>query len=384
MRFFCTFLLLTTATALLVQRDMKTRIYRNSFYQLGYFANFIRNVTALTLMRCIIACHSDDQCRLANYNSATLICSLIDESSFVGQILPSTSERTVIVFQLCLHPSKQEPTYLCFGSARPPVTVQYAIDNARLVQNLSIPVYIARFSSTGLLYMQQHQNDSMLVYDINTYQQVQQFAFFSGINKRNFDGDFVQKYFVMTGHSVRNLFISTASFNATKVPSNQYWGICLSDRYIIATRNIANTSVDVYERSNGSLAFQIQDDFAYNGCGVIRDQLYLSTDSYGIKSTNLANRTGATIQNLSYGAYRPGWTNVAIDSSARLYTACANCGTWPSCLGVAICGLVSDGLNNSVMATMKDHWYISGRASKYAYRYFKSTPPVSMLLIFDY
>lgn len=174
MRFLIIFSLIASASALLQKREMNIRTYRSSLYQLGYFANFIRNVTATSLMRCALACQNDDQCRLANYNSQTLNCSLIDESSFVGQIVPSSSEGSVIVFQLCLDTTQQEPAYLCFGSARPPVTVQYALNNARSVRNISMVVYVARFSSTGLLYMHQHANDLLLVYRIDTYQQIQQ------------------------------------------------------------------------------------------------------------------------------------------------------------------------------------------------------------------
>jgi hypothetical protein len=65
-------------------------------------------------MRCVLACQNDDQCRLDNYNSQTLICSLTNESSFVGQTISSSSETSVIVSQLCEDPAKQEPEYFVF------------------------------------------------------------------------------------------------------------------------------------------------------------------------------------------------------------------------------------------------------------------------------
>jgi len=74
------------------------------------------------------------------YNSQILICSLIDESSFVRQIITSSSKTSVIVFQLCGNPAKQES--------------EYAINNAQSVRNITLIVFIARFSSNGLLYMQ--------------------------------------------------------------------------------------------------------------------------------------------------------------------------------------------------------------------------------------
>jgi hypothetical protein len=84
--------------------------------------------------------------------------------------------------------------------------------------------------------------------------------------------------------------------------------------------------VDVFERSNDSLAFQIYDLSHYNGCGVIHDQLYILTDDYGMKSTSTVNRTSPTMTNWPVGSHIQGLTNMAIDSSGRTYTACSNCG----------------------------------------------------------
>ncbi len=81
-------------------------------------------------MRYVLACQNNDQCHLANYNSQTLICVLIDKSSVVVQMITSSSESSVILLQLCEDPTKQEPEYLCFGSIRPAAIIQYAIDNA--------------------------------------------------------------------------------------------------------------------------------------------------------------------------------------------------------------------------------------------------------------
>ena len=217
---------------------MNTKIHQSSFYQLGYFGNFIGNVTAPSLMRCIIACQNNDQCRLANYNSQTLICSLIDESSFFGQIISSSSETSVIVLQLCEDPAKQEPEYLCFGSARPPVTVQYALDNMKPVKNISLIGLVARFSSTGLLYIQEDQTDRVRIYELDTYTQTGQFTMFAGTAKRNFDGDFAQNYFVATRYSASSaprIFVTASAWNQTIDGDYVSYGICLSELYFIIT-----------------------------------------------------------------------------------------------------------------------------------------------------
>jgi hypothetical protein len=56
--------------------------------------------------------------------------------------------------------------------------------------------------------------------------------------------------------------------NKTVDPTIQFWGICLSERYIIGTRKPSSTLIDVYERSNSSLAFQITGIDVPNVCGV--------------------------------------------------------------------------------------------------------------------
>jgi hypothetical protein len=62
---------------------MKMKIYHNSFYQLGYFSNFISNVTDQSVMRYVLACQNNDQCH-------------IDKSSVVVQMITSSSESSVI------------------------------------------------------------------------------------------------------------------------------------------------------------------------------------------------------------------------------------------------------------------------------------------------
>jgi hypothetical protein len=86
------------------------------------------------------------------------------------------------------------------------------------MQTLSLIVYIARFSSTGLLYMQLHIDDTMYVYELEKYTQIQQLIMFTGKNKRNFDADFGQNYFVFTSYSSESaigVFVVSSSGNKT-------------------------------------------------------------------------------------------------------------------------------------------------------------------------
>ena len=75
------------------------------------------------------------------------------------------------------------------------------------------------------------------MHEIETYQQIQQFILFAGISKRNFDADFPQNYYAMTGYYLKNLYLVNPVLNATRSPSDTYFGICMSEWYIIVTRN---------------------------------------------------------------------------------------------------------------------------------------------------
>ena len=386
MRFLYFLLFLSSSTSMSVTRNMKMKIHHSSFYQLGYFGNFIGNVTARSLMQCVLACQNDDQCRLANYNSQTLICSLIGESSFVGQIISSSSETSVIVLQLCEDPDKQEPEYLCFGSVRPPVTVQNALDNMQPVKDISLSVYVTRFSSSGLLYMQEHQADTVHIYELETYTKIGQFTMFPGNDKRNFDGDFAQNYFVSTRYSTSStprIYVVNSSWNKTIDGDDTFYGICLSELYFIVTHKSASTWIDVYHRSNGSLAFRINGIDSPNGCGVIGDQLYILTDNVGMISTNIRNRTDATLKSWPYLTCRQGYSQMAIDSSGRTYAPCANRGLG-FCTGNSLCSIVSNGLDNTQLGTFGDYWYTSGRANKYKYRFVGIDHIRGLVHIFEY
>ncbi len=180
------------------------------------------------------------------------------------------------------------------------------------------------------------------------------------------------------------LYIASPTGNKTISGTNDYYGICLSDRYIIVTRQSSGSLIDVYERSDGSLAFQISVSLNYNACGVIRDQLFVVTDNAGMKSTNIVNRVNATLTNWPIGTYQQGRTNLAIASSGRTYTVCINCGS-TYCLGYSVCSLISNGLDNTQLATVGDYWYTAGRASKYKYRFLSSEPVLtSRVAIFEY
>ena len=367
---------------------MKTSIYANSVYQIGYFGNFIGNTSASNLMRCILACQNNDACRLANYDQNSSVCSLIDEYSFVGQIQAASAGQSVITFQLCLNPAQQEPQYICFGSTRPPVLVQQAIDNAQSVRNLSsMPIYIAKITTNALLYMQEHSSDQMQLYNLQNYQFVQRFSIFPGVNKRNFDLDLAQNFIVFIGHAATpNLYISSSTRNQTVLTSaGTYFGVCLSSRYIVVTRKASGTSIDVFHRANGSLAFQLNVTTGYNGCAVLRNELFIATDSDGLKSMNLLDGAAATIKAWPIGAYRQGWTHIAVDSAGRTYIPCSSCNAFASsCLNSSVCALISESTNNTLLGQVKDYWYISGRASKYVYRYVGTDYSTQHVALFEY
>jgi len=120
--------------------------------------------------------------------------------------------------------------------------------------------------------MQEHNNNLVLVYELKKYTPLEQLTMFTGKNKRNFDVDFAQNDCVSTdysGSNVRGTFLMSPAGNKTVAPTIQYVGICLSERYIIGTRKPSSTLIDIYERSKGSLAFQINGTDVPNRCKVI-------------------------------------------------------------------------------------------------------------------
>ncbi|UJR37299.1 hypothetical protein I4U23_030008 [Adineta vaga] len=317
------------------------RIYPNSFCQLGYFGNFIQDLSARTLMRCVIASQNNDQCRIANYNSQTRICSLINENSFIGQIISLSTDNSIIFLQLCIDLTQQEPEYLYFGTYQPAVTLQHTINNSQQAAMIHLPVYIARYI---------HRLVSCICKNIMLIHQM----------KRNFDADFAWNYFVSTGYNfeARKLYTISSSSNTTISVTNDYIGICLSNRYITVTRKMSHT-------------FQIRTTMARNGNTVIRDHLFILTDDVGMKSTNLLNRTEATFIYWPIRLNRQGFTNIVGDSSDRTYTACSSCLDSYPCIGRSVYSFISYGLNNTQLETLDSYWYTVGQANIIKYRSFR-------------
>ena len=253
-----------------------------------------------------------------------------------------------IIFQLCLDPTNQEPAYLCFWPARPPVTVQYAVTNARSARNISMVVYVARFSSTGLLYLHEHVSNRYLSTD-------------SAGSVLQWDKQtklrcwFCSEVSCHDRTCYRRLVRSEPNTQCNPFAiSRIFWYLFIRSIHRCHSQS-GRTLVDVFERSNASLAFQISVGYYYNGCAVIGDQLYLLTDTTGMKSVNIANRTGATMTNWTIGTYRPGWTDMVVDSSGRFYTACSSCGLTTTCMGYSVCGMISDSSNNTLLAVIGDY-----------------------------
>ena len=100
-------------------------------------------------------------------------------------------------------------------------------------------------------------------------------------------------------------------------------------------------------------------------------------------STNIHNRTNATLKSWPYSTCRQGYSQITIDSSGRTYTGCANRGG-TYCTGDSLCSIVSNGLDNTQLGTFSDYWYTSGRASKYKYRFVGADYNTQLVHIFEY
>lgn len=166
--------------------------------------------------------------------------------------------------------------------------------------------------------------------------------------------DDLQNFFVFTGHTANSsLYVSSSTGNRHVV--------CMSDKNIFVRRNSNGNLLDIFDRSNGSLISQLNLPFASNGCVLIRDELFIHFNGYErIKIDDCQCFRSNDKKIWPIGIYRQGWTYIFVDSAGRTYIPCSNCRATYSCLIDSVCALISERMNNTLLAQVKDYWYISG------------------------
>jgi hypothetical protein len=171
------FFFYVTVLALYDIRTAEVTLHHNPKYLTGYHLHTIGTFPTNSLYDCIYLCQNNDYCRTANYfdlHSGTL-CSLFEENSFVGRIISTTS---IISFDLCPN-GFVEPPYICFGlptNIQSPVTVQYAMNNLRLVQKWPICIYYPIIFPT-LLYVPFFTANTVQIYEWPSLQFISNFTF---------------------------------------------------------------------------------------------------------------------------------------------------------------------------------------------------------------
>ncbi|CAF1124739.1 unnamed protein product [Didymodactylos carnosus] len=364
-------------------RTMNIKIVPNAHYKLGYFANFLANLSGVrSLMHCALACQQDLSCRTATYYNNLSLCSLYDEYSYVGEIIPNFTttddSSAVLILQVC-PVGYEEPYHLCFGSYRPPVIFSDVVNNlttaVAIISNSE--TFVPRLSSK-LLYIPLYNSPITNIYDLTTYTQ-QQTIVTPLFNQCHSDIDFANQYLVCTGYLQNGTVILSPVLNMTIGLDKTGWNVCLNEEYIFITYKILGSTIDVYYRTNGTFAFEINGFYQANGCAVLNKKLFVLNPGVGLQSTDLDSSTFVitSYQNGSSNTIQQISSQFTIDSSGRSYTC--GCSNSMNCLPPSTSDMsviYSMTVNNITLLAkyLKPYSYLTGRATKYNYRLLVSLP----------
>ncbi|CAF1600429.1 unnamed protein product, partial [Didymodactylos carnosus] len=223
-------------------------IIPNSLYEAAFERHFIDELDAQTVQQCAHQCLQNDFCRTAIFYHQLRTCSMYEEYSYVGTT-KSTLNSVASVIQLQLCPvGFNEPEYSCFNDDRSPVLFSEMIHNMTVKQILHISSYFP-FMSTTQLYLPIQNDDTIQVYDLNTFLLTDTLIPIPSISLYGFDMD-SSNNFVITDKYGTVYFVNSSSYLVTPLSmnNNQYQYACISDDYIVALYSKGN-GADVYYAS---------------------------------------------------------------------------------------------------------------------------------------
>jgi hypothetical protein len=190
-------------------RHAKVKIIPNSYYIPAYYKHFIYNISNTgSLSKCMYMCQNHDYCRTAVYTSQTLVCSLYEEYSFVGQVVVSTlGDQSVISFSFCLSDDINEPMDICFGT---PLRSSMPIQNLIQQFHLTGPSYIIPATAVVSTWSTQYLTlapiwgfDTQILYDVNNnYAESIRYQFVPGTDIVAMDNDDCTYYVTYIYHQV--------------------------------------------------------------------------------------------------------------------------------------------------------------------------------------
>ena len=261
--FISLFILITEGTRIYSMRKAKVTITSNSIYIPAVYKHFIANISLIqSLSQCIFACQNNGYCRTATYSGQLLVCSLYEEYSFVGQIIPSMLyAQSVLSFSFCPSDPVNEPSNVCFGTpSLLPISVADLMTQILLtspVCTISANAQAATWSSRFLTFAPMWSWNAFSIQDANneSYPGIDIVYPVPGITIIDMDQDDYSYYAQIS--SSNTLYISSTTFNKTIRPT-PIRTVCMSDKYVVAVPNVAaNKTIYVYWKFNGSEAFRL-------------------------------------------------------------------------------------------------------------------------------
>lgn len=296
-------------------RVAEVQLYNDVKYIPGYHLHTIGTYAVTTLFDCIYLCQNNDYCRTANYfnSNMDIMCTLFEENSFVGQIISSTSTMSIVIsFNLCPN-SFMEPDYICFGlpsNIQAPVTVQYAMDHLRFIQQWSTRIYYPIILTT-LLYVPSFTNGTVKIYEWPSLKFINNIIFPPPIY--SFDMT-LSGNFLLTSTGTHYIYFYSASQNWTD-SSADFYPAYLSDDYLVVLSN-GNSKIYVRNSTTGQQLFNITITSTNNWWGRILNQKLYITSTNGLRRIDLSQGASALpvvlVENISC-------KEMFLDASGRLY-----------------------------------------------------------------
>lgn len=320
--FFISIIVVSKKSALQPIRHHHVDILTEHTYKISHITSKIGlGFNSPDLRSCVDACFNHDFCRTATYDSQLLVCSLFEECSTRGQILPDP-QTTVISFLIC----DGEPTNMAFVQPlKEPITVQTAMANLKWVKNLETPSTRVFFVNDQIYAPYQKVIN---VYETNTYTLVQtiQLPVSSNVYFIRGDSQGILIYFqsgnssLYTYSSKENIITSTSSAWTNFV-------FCYSETFIVVTAWPWNVA-DVYLRSilnhSATFIYRIDNWNQLIHCVIVNDQQLIGTTLSGGMQTTILSKTNysSTIMTIPLNTtYLPTGSPIHMDAAGRIYTA---------------------------------------------------------------
>jgi hypothetical protein len=324
----------TEGTKIYPMRKAKVTIIPNSIYIPAVYKNFISKIYLIqSLSKCIYACQNNDYCRTATYSGQLRECSLYEEYSTVGQIIPSmVYDQSVLSFSFCPSDPVNEPFNVCFGT---PSLQPIAIANLMAQLPLTPPIGMipatgqaATWSSRFLTLAPMWAWNAFAMHNENdgSYSETDKIYPVSSITIIDMDHDDYSYYAQISSSST--LYITSTAFNKTIRPT-PLRTVCMSDKYVVAVPiSAANKTLYVYWKSNGSEAFRLAAPTSGAvSCLIVKQILFIvgvspspAIQSIPLNSSSMQNYTTIVPLSQCPTPARP----LKIDASGRLFVPCRN------------------------------------------------------------